>query len=396
MQPLILLAWEHGSGRGHLSRLICCAEMILKRGGIPIFAVPPMYMHDPELAKYGKVVATPVIGLAAIAPHRLKYVNSFADILNNIGFTSLDGLTAALAHWQLIFTELEPAAIVLDYSPVAGLAAKLANLRGIRLSSGFEVPSADCPIFAVNKITPEVIANNARMIDKINETLDMVCARMSKGPSVTLSEVLNAHETFITAIPETDTYERNLATTAYIGHMSSHKNLAPVVWPKQEETVGKAFLYARDIGRTKPWLDALLKSNISVLCHAPVGDKKIVDQYKDTCIHISRNPFNLDGILQEADFCINYGSATMVCQTLLAGKPQLMIPSDTEKELIADRVAAANLGIRDGTEPDRFQGQIDRLLSDSVMRSNALAVAAKYPQSVLDTRLEVLAQAIVP
>jgi hypothetical protein len=393
MKPLILLIWEHGYGRGHISRLLRCAEIIVERGGTPVFSVPPIYMHDPELTRYGRVIANPVVSAALIAPLRLKYVNSFADILHNVGFTSVDAMTPAMQHWFAIFDAIKPQAIVLDYAPMAGLAAQLMDIRAIRLTSGFEAPPIDCPIFPVNVVTPEVLLNNQKMVIKISETIDTLSMSLIGKHGPTLQQVLGAHTTFITAIPQTDAHDRTDGT--YIGHISSHKQSDTAVWPITDKTKNKAFMYVRDLSQMKPWLDILLMRNISTLCHSPVGDKKILDEFKNTCIHISRTPFNLDAILIETDFCINYGSATMVCQSLLAGKPQLMVPVDTEKQMIAKRVSSAGLGVVDDTTPNRFDVQIDKLLNDTTLKSSVQAIAAKYPKDFVDKQVLVLADVIM-
>ena len=68
-------------------------------------------------------------------------------------------------------------------------------------------------------------------------------------------------------------------------------------------------------------------------------------QHRRKNVTIVSGPVDLDLVLPQVDWVVNYGSTTFVCQAVLAGKPQLMLPTDAEKWLVARRVHAQGAGV---------------------------------------------------
>ena len=146
--PRVLLAWEHGRNLGHISRLLAVAQLVEEQGGEPVWAVPPAYMQAPQLRGVPHARhAAPVMRQAA--PAARQRIDSFAYILLSFGFGDVAVLGEAVRARVQLFETVQPRSVVLDYAPAAQLAAQLLGLRASQISSGFNAPPADCPVFGV-------------------------------------------------------------------------------------------------------------------------------------------------------------------------------------------------------------------------------------------------------
>ena len=83
-------------------------------------------------------------------------------------------------------------------------------------------------------------------------------------------------------------------------------------------------------------------------------------------------------MLVEADAVINQGSTALVTRTLLAGKPQLILPADFEKLKVAQRVAASGAAALWNPAECSARDAVRRLLHAPALGEAARAIAARY------------------
>ncbi len=91
-------------------------------------------------------------------------------------------------------------------------------------------------------------------------------------------------------------------------------------------------------------LPVLAEEKARVICTWPGATTSHISEWGSQGITVSPHPVDLHSLLTQCRLVVNYGSSSLVCQSLLAGKPQLMMPSDTEKMLIARRVSQLKAG----------------------------------------------------
>jgi UDP:flavonoid glycosyltransferase YjiC (YdhE family) len=97
-------------------------------------------------------------------------------------------------------------------------------------------------------------------------------------------------------------------------------------------------------------------------------------------LRIKRQPVHIQTALAQAQAVLNYGSSTLVAQTVLAGKPQLMLPTDHEKFMVSAQVARNGLGSVCGERESVADVQrfAQDLLVDSRAAQAARTVAARH------------------
>jgi UDP:flavonoid glycosyltransferase YjiC (YdhE family) len=91
-------------------------------------------------------------------------------------------------------------------------------------------------------------------------------------------------------------------------------------------------------------------------------------------------PVNLATVLASCKLCICHAGAATLAQSLMAGVPVFMLPTQAEQLLMARRVSRAGYGIHspEASRPLSYETLLASMLGNSVYRQAARAFAAKY------------------
>jgi UDP:flavonoid glycosyltransferase YjiC (YdhE family) len=179
-------------------------------------------------------------------------------------------------------------------------------------------------------------------------------------------EALFAHaRLLLDCLPEADPYGPRDGAS-YVGPLGAPATTHAVPWPEGSADAPRVFVYLRESELLRPALGALVRLRARVICVCP--DAR-TDLLQGDCEHVRvvREPVPVAQVLADADAVLNYGSTTMVSQTLAAGRPQLMLPVDVEKWLVARRVAECGAGLM-ATVPDRIPQQLAQLFEKPFAR----------------------------
>lgn len=395
-KPRILLAWEHGRNLGHLSRLLAIARLVDAQGAQPIWAVPSAFMQAPQLNGLShERHAAPMMGRHSPAPS--PRIESFADILLSFGFAEVDVLGRAVRGWVQLFDTVQPDRIVLDYAPAAQLAAQLLGLPAFQISNGFDAPPPDCPIFGITVRGPYLERLNAHKLEKISAAMVQVGRDVMGRPGPTLADYFNYPTKVYDCIPQTDPYGPR-EHGFYVGPLAALQNAEVVSWPDQSvnQTQGsKLFAYLRDVPNVGEWLNALGNADASTLCVWPDAPDDLIARHCNSRLRIVRHPVDMSQALAQADAVLNYGSTTTVAQTLLAGRPQLMLPSDIEKMLVARKVVQQGAGLTWSRGSGACADALHQILNNSALAQAAQAIAAKFPVAQRLHKQNLFIQALV-
>lgn len=141
-------------------------------------------------------------------------------------------------------------------------------------------------------------------------------------------------------------------------------------------------------------LDAAAAAGVNTWCVWPDVADSHLQRYADTDIRITRSPAPLDRVLSQADAVLSNGSANLVCKSLLAGKPLLLVPTDVEKSLAARAVVALGAGAIWCAEPDPAT-ELERFLTSQAHLIAARKLAQRYRDHNFDAAKAAFAQALV-
>jgi UDP:flavonoid glycosyltransferase YjiC (YdhE family) len=363
----ILLTWELGLNLGHLTRLLPMAQELQDAG------------HTVLVAARNLQAAATVLGPVRIpfvqAPHLPESIvaslpTGYADILLSLGWSdsaTLYGLTHA---WLNLVGLFRPERMILDYSPSAGLAARIAGLPVVLIGNGFELPPPTDPLPpfpGFSWATPERAARSENIaVENANKVLAAFGA-----PLITALRDLVAHHTRICAtFPELDHYGER-ADSHYIGPLLGKLAAPRVDWPEGDGP--RLFASLRpDTCRVQEILSALSTVAARVVCVVSGFSRETLQSLKRTHIRLAAGPVDLQPLL-DADLCITYGAEGTMLTFLLAGVPQLISPMYIETFMAARRMEANGYGM---SLPNAPAGQtvadtIETLATDGVLRGRA-------------------------
>lgn len=392
-RPRILLAWEHGRNFGRLSRLLALARMVEQQGGEPVWVVPKSQMDAPELSRlpHRRFVA-PVLPQQKFAPD--YRADSFADVLWSVGFDNPDALLTAVRAWVSLIEAVQPQCVVLDYAPVAQLAVDLLQWRAFHLTNGFDAPPTDCPMYARVRPESDLGQRNARRVAELSANITLVGERFSGRSDCSLASILNYPSKVYECIAETDPYGPR-DDGLCIGPLGSHADVVDVPWPDSWLQHRRVFAHLRNVSGATDLLDELRLTDAVTLCVWRDAPPEVMERYRNTNVRIVRQPVRLERVLPQADAVVNYGSTALVCHTLLAGKPQLIVPTDFEKLKVAQRVMHQGAGIvwhRGDSSP---REAIRQLMHSPARAQVARAISENYPPARLQANRNRFAREVI-
>jgi hypothetical protein len=317
-------------------------------------------------------------------------LRTFADVLLNIGFLDARVLAEVLGRWSKLLDQLRPDAVVCDYSPIALLAACCHGVPAVHLTNGFDAPPGSFPSFSDARSQGQSLESVGSGVKHLARVIHEASSAL--GRPRTLNEYLSWATKVHDGLPETDPYGVRPGIH-HIGPITLEGANLPLEWAQSACGEGKrVFAYLRGpAASVLTVLESLKSAQVNVLCVWPDVPAAHQRRYRGDSIWIEKNPVNLTAALQCADAVVNYGSASVVASTLLAGKPQLMVPIDLEKHQLALRMQSQGLGLAWFPGQGAFRRSIDDLLHDAHLGATAQAVAAKYADGRLErVRCEML------
>lgn len=381
----VLIAWQHGHNLGHLARLLAVADALRLSNADVVWAIAATQRKSAAAvvaAGYKVMPAPPGMAHAPSTP-----LVSYVDILNAQGFAEVDLLSSQIRDWIALFKSEAVDHVLLDNAPGAQLAAYLIGLPTTQISNGFDAPPSGCPPFGLGMRGPWVDARNQQRHDGLSARIADVATRLVGRSGATLAAMLGHPRRWFDCVVETDPYGRLRSRRrgdAYIGPQGRPPEAAEVTWPAATRSQSpRVLVYLRGSAAPAAALAALANHGAQVICAWP--DAKAVDvelaARRDQIV--VAGPIYLDLALQEADWVVNYGSSGFVCQSLLAGKPQLMMPSDTEKYLVAGTVQSIDAGVVIRVPPAHSAGNFQRTVEEALTRlpqarASAQQVAQRY------------------
>lgn len=380
----ILLAWELGSGYGHVAIMRGVARALQALGHECLFAVKDLRAAEEFFsADLGPVFQAPRGPATARRPVKLQL--SFASLLHNTGFDDPVGLAALLRAWRQLLQSQHIDAVLANHAPMALLAARTLGLpRGI-YGASFTVPPllAPFPSFQPQiKVEDEVLLRNeAQVLLQTNTALE----RLGLAPLQRLQQVFEDCHTRIFGYAELDAYGRARPPASHAGIPDQSHGDAPP-WPDLPGP--RVFAYLRPFPHLEPVLRALQASRINAIVRVADFALEKLQPFTRPGLVFTARSIHLRQAAEQCDAMIHYGPDGSTAEMLLAGKPGLLLPVDVEKMLLSWR--AQQLGaalVSEGLDQQRIGALLERLLEDPELKRNAQAFADRYRKQDRDAIL---------
>lgn len=387
----IVFAWELGGHTGHVTTLLPIARALQARGHRARFLLREL-KAGADLAGAAEIprAAAPIW----VGPGRFPNPLNFGQILHNFGYQYPGSVRQLIDAWRERLAGAD--AVVANVSPAAHIAALTLGIPSFEISQGFHVPPPVMPAPPLRHWEPapraELEAGDRAILESVNATL----AAHGAAPLATIG-ALYAGRALLLTYPELDIYpERGPAE--YYGVPKSGEGSNVPEWPEGRGPRVFGYLYNYFAG-LDPLLGALERAQARTLLLCRDAHPDLVRKYAGGSVRVLNEPMSVSRVLPQADLVVCHGSHQMTAQSLLAGKPLLMLPTQLEQFLITWRVvrSGAALGI-DPSVPDADYGKAIHALASGGHRSAAQAFAQRYaghdPAAALATMVQRVERAV--
>jgi UDP:flavonoid glycosyltransferase YjiC (YdhE family) len=391
----ILLAWELGTGFGHLGPFLGLAPRLLERG------------HTLHVAAREIAGAAQALGSLPVTLHQAPLcLNTygglqepplnFAEILMRYGYLEPAMLRGMMSAWSSLIRMVGADVLIADHAPTALLAARGLNVPRALIGSTFNVPPAVAPAPNMRPwltVPPERLADSdRRVLAVINQALPA-----DRGLDA-LQDIFAGAECFFSGVPELDAYAARQAGD-YLGLQSLSTGTAAPLWPQVPGERIFAYLHG-DYMHIERALQALAASGAPVLVHVLGEAAALTTRYSSAQLQFAPQLLDFRRVVAECGLCVCHGNVGTTLGMLQGGRPVLVLPKHLEHYLMGRAVARIGAGRvvpPDDKNPD-IASELHAMLADDGFRRNAAALAQRHAGSSVGTmtdravaRIEMLA-----
>lgn len=362
----VLLINELGSGYGHVAPLLRVGSALAARGCRIVCAMGDVVRPGLLLRRAG----FPVVQAPVWPGLRTERGAGYGDLLVLQGFESVPALMLMAAAWQDLFDLVAPDLIVADHSPTAALAA-YKTIPSVLIGNGFAMPPHDLPEFPLLRTDRAPLAPEAKLLEVVREVQE----RRGRPAPATLPALFAGEFRGVLTLPELDPY----------GGQRSEGVLGPIeaLPPYAPRPTGRA-VYAY-IGTEHPGVREIVAGlaavDAEVTCHVRGDPGSLSASLEEHGVTVLAEPADLTEALPACAAVVGYASTGFAHAGLAAGRPQLTLPYDLEKDAMAaslDRLGVSRtLGV--GLSPADVGDAIRALLDDDRCANHAAVCA----QSIL-------------
>lgn len=387
-RPRVLLAWESGDGRGHLSKLKAMAVLLGQD-----------FVYDAALCRMQNAgELTPLCDLVfpcAYLPYsreRRRAAGSpptatWGEFLGDLGFTDTGFLIRQIDWWGRAIRARASSMVVGDFSPCAILAARALGVPSVTLGRGYTVPPASMAEFPV--LLPEFarrIYDEGQMVEALNGAL-----RHFGLPCVDhLPQLYEA----------TQGLPRTLALLDPYAAQRKHRTWPPLDAPPPLAGAGdEVFAYFSTSEATEQALiAALCQLGLPVRLFMPGLEAELAGRLAASGVHIEHAPLAPAEIARRARIMVHAGQHGSLCMALGMGLPQIALPQQLEQQFHAWRAemsGTVHVLSRAMRAPDAIVAAIRAAYDDVVLAARARDLARTLRQLLASNEVGALRDAVL-
>lgn len=385
----VLLAWEGGAGRGHISTLRSIARAL---EGIAICdaAVNDM-RHAAELAPYCELVF-PGSAFGIEKSRRTlggdEPVCSWADHLGDLGFGDTEFLITRLGWWIEAIRARAATLVIADFAPLATLAARILGLRAVVIGTGYLAPPAGLDRFPI--LVPALAVahhDEAHLLASVNAALD----HFGTAPLARFSDIYQCHLSLPQTIAALDPYAGQ-RDVPYLPPVEAGMPLAG----DGDEIFG---YFSTDEPHDEALMEALRRLGPLLRLFLPGLSPDQIATLTAAGVKVQRGPIPLAEIAASSRLCLNAGQHGTLTMAMAMGLSQFAIPRHLEHAYHAEK--ARGLGCLDSItrferDPAAIVAAVMAAYENATQRQRARSVAAEHGDQLCGPVGDMLRQRLSP
>lgn len=391
----VLVAWELGSGYGHLPAMALLADRLRLAGHAVCAAVP---RQSSARAALGVDVLEIYSAPNLRECPQPRSAAAFNDVLARAGFDDADEVDALVDHWRGVLTEARVDALVADHAPMALLAARSLGLPAMAIGTGFVCPPSGVPLPPMRAVDEAALAACRTREDAMAAVWNDVLSKYGATPLGSLAALFNDTSPLLLTWPSLDPFAALRTDEQHLGAPpeppGAALHAAPPSWPTAG--VGRLFAYLRPDWVALPALaESLAASGHACVLHVPGASPALRDRLAAPNVAVVTSAVDMADDIETCDLVVGHGGHALTAAALLAGCPMLVLPSHLEQSLTGNCLRQLGAGIVVDSSAGRsgFSEALERLLSEDTYVDRACAFAEQHqvadPRAV-DKRIDAL------
>jgi UDP:flavonoid glycosyltransferase YjiC (YdhE family) len=331
----VLLAWELGSGFGHVVRLRRLAARLARRGFRAVAAVSNVQFASDLAASGVEIFQAPMWPVVFHNDARRATHSSatLGDMLADAGLTDEQDVRMLIGTWDRLLALVAPDLVIADYAPAASLAAR-GRIPLALVGTGFTLPPPEMERFPVLHYMNPPVWPEQQLVETINSAL----RSLRLQPLERLPQMFSGDVRWVQTFPLLDPYSSWRERPAE-GPMFDRLPAARRFDAREILVYISSWLPPR-----APILEALGAMAERVRVYAPGLPAGELQRLAGFGMRIETTPFRLAEELASARLFIHLGGAGVSSEALVAGVPQLVLSIDIEKELTGAAIERAGIG----------------------------------------------------
>lgn len=353
----VFMTWELGGGLGHVTVLRPVALALCSAGHRVIFASRDLVAAERAFADTDVACIQAPVRPRGATP-AVTPVRTYADLLQNIGFSSAEDLRPTYHAWKNLFDLVNPDLTLFDHSPTALLASRMSRTRRVLIGNGFFCPPVGdvLPSMGLQRGAPS--PTHAQEEDRVTAIVNRVVAPCGDGIAK-LSDIYNeVDETLLCTFEELDHFGARNAR--YWGAWPTYPGDRPQ-WPEGHGR--RVFAYLKPFPGLPALLHELRRLALPTIVFGYWVNETVRARFGSKTLTLTNRPVDLVRAGVDSDISILNATHGTTAALLLGGSPILQIPFYQEQQLVAERVQTMGAGlIADRTNGRHVVTQFHRLL----------------------------------
>lgn len=358
----VLLGWELGANRGHITKIMPMAARLMEDGHEIHLALQQIDAGGLDLDPRIRLWQAPVWPrlLASLARPAPTPAATMADILARLGLQRQGCLSALIAGWDSLFDAIRPDFVVSDFAP-ALLAASWGRIENVLFGTGFTCPPSDLERFPVwAGLKP------AHDEDELLDIADAELAISGRPALPSLAGLFRTDHALVTSFAELDPYAQ-WRKGGYV--LPAVRDLSGAEPGGQGDEIFGYFI--NQIGPELTLWEGLAASGRRVRIHMHDPSPAHVERFRSLGLIFEPRPLPFARIVAQSRIVVSHGGHGFASAAILAGLPQMVTPFDLEKFLVGEGIREGGLGLDHSLfniEPARFGARLAAMCDDDELR----------------------------
>ncbi len=378
MNKRALLCWELGEGTGHVYPYLSLLRELKSRGWDVAVAAKNTAEVSPGTRAVGATMFQAPVCIATFSgldPHSFSYT----EILLHYGYGHVPVLNGLFSAWRGLLESWRPDLVIGSAAPTAHLAAQSLDIADVAIGSGFNCPppAPSSPLLRpwCAGVEQRISASETLALQTINTVLhDHHSPRREFA-----TDMYRDLPTILCTFAELDHFESRAQGADYFGMLPDWRTAQEDSDPDaQSGSAGPfdIFVYTRNNSDTAPLVAALAKRSERSLVYCPNLSEADRQRLGSDKVTFASSAVDVPRLLNQLKLVVSYAGHNLAAETLLAGKPMLLMPMHLEQSLVAANVVRLGAG-RAIEATDRYP-KFSRYLDDLVGNPGYAAAAKKF------------------